>query len=259
MRSSRGVPCVTIAILLFATAARAEAGDRLIQRVAEMETGRLVLAFAARPGVYGDGRSIITHAEEDGDGQERGGCDEGPVRLSASVRNGSVRRLKVRVGGVERQVGESDVQMGQIPVAEATGFLLDLARTAPGPVAEDALFAATLADSVVVWPDLLAIARDEDRPPRVREAAVFWLGQAAGDAAAQGLQSVVDDAGADLELREHAVFALSQRPSRESVPALAEIARGHRHPELRRTALFWLAQHDDPRVLDLFEEILRGE
>jgi hypothetical protein len=28
-------------------------------------------------------------------------------------------------------------------------------------------------------------------------------------------------------------------------------------PELRRTALFWLGQSNDPRAIDLFEEILR--
>jgi HEAT repeat protein len=53
------------------------------------------------------------------------------------------------------------------------------------------------------------------------------------------------------------VFALSQRPDEEGVPALIRIARTHRHPELRRQALFWLGQSGDPRALTLFEEILR--
>jgi HEAT repeat protein len=66
----------------------------------------------------------------------------------------------------------------------------------------------------------------------------------------------VDDRG-DLEVREHAVFALSQRPAEEGVPALIRIARTNPHPELRRKALFWLGQSEDPRALTLFEEILR--
>jgi hypothetical protein len=41
------------------------------------------------------------------------------------------------------------------------------------------------------------------------------------------------------------------------VPALIRIARTNPHPELRRTALFWLGQSEDPRALTLFEEILR--
>ena len=53
------------------------------------------------------------------------------------------------------------------------------------------------------------------------------------------------------------MFALSQRPAEEGVPALIRIARTHRHPELRKQALFWLGQSEDPRALSLFEEILR--
>jgi HEAT repeat protein len=53
------------------------------------------------------------------------------------------------------------------------------------------------------------------------------------------------------------VFALSQRSSNEAVPALIKVARTSRDPELRKTALFWLGQSEDPRALHLFEEILR--
>ena len=61
---------------------------------------------------------------------------------------------------------------------------------------------------------------------------------------------------ADLEVRKHAVFALSQRPPEEGVPALIRIARTNRDPELRKTALFWLGQSEDPRAISLFEELL---
>jgi HEAT repeat protein len=83
------------------------------------------------------------------------------------------------------------------------------------------------------------------------------LGQAAGDAAAKGLDSIATDSGGEIEIRKQAVFALSQRPADEGVPILIRIARSNRHPELRKTALFWLGQSEDPRALTLFEEILR--
>ena len=57
-------------------------------------------------------------------------------------------------------------------------------------------------------------------------------------------------------MREAAVFALSQRPRDESVPALIRVARTHRDPHIRKTALFWLGQSRDPRAIELFEEIL---
>ena len=68
----------------------------------------------------------------------------------------------------------------------------------------------------------------------------------------------VSDSEEDRELRKHAVFALSQRPRDEAVPELVRIARTHRDPEIRKTAMFWLGQSGDPRAIALFEEILRN-
>jgi HEAT repeat protein len=85
---------------------------------------------------------------------------------------------------------------------------------------------------------------------------VFWLGQAAGDAVTAELGALVVDGGVDREVREHAVFALSQRPKDEGVPALIKVARTNKDPEIRKKALFWLGQSHDPRALDLFEELL---
>ena len=53
------------------------------------------------------------------------------------------------------------------------------------------------------------------------------------------------------------MFALSQRSGNEGVPAVIRIARTNPDPELRKSALFWLGQSEDPRALTLFEEILR--
>jgi hypothetical protein len=262
MRANHRVGLIVLALLVAGSGivtpphSLADEGDQIRRHVSQMEDGRIYFSYASWPGVYGDGHSIITHDDEDDDWTWRSDCEEGPARVSLHVRDGSVRRLRVRVGGAVRGVREEDVDLGDVPPAEAAAFLLDLARTGRASVAEDAVLAATLADEVEVWPDLLEIARDRDRPQDVRESAIFWLGQAAGEAATRGLESVVGDTEEDIELREHAVFALSQRPANQCVPALSEIARTNRYPELRRSALFWLAQHDDPRVIALFEEIL---
>lgn len=45
---------------------------------------------------------------------------------------------------------------------------------------------------------------------------------------------IAADPGDDLDVREQAVFALSQRPANEGVPALIRIARTNPHPELRK-------------------------
>jgi HEAT repeat protein len=92
-----------------------------------------------------------------------------------------------------------------------------------------------------------------------RRQAVFWVSQEAGKAVTQGLADLVDDEKQDREIREQAVFALSQLPHDEGVPTLIRVARTNRDPEVRRKAIFWLGQSEDPRALALFEELLAGK
>jgi HEAT repeat protein len=110
---------------------------------------------------------------------------------------------------------------------------------------------------VTVWPRLIQLARQPTVPEETRKQAVFWLGQAAGAAAARGLDSIVTDSSGELEIRKQAVFALSQRPTDEAVPALVRVARSSPSREVRKSALFWLGQSGDPRAFSLFEELLR--
>jgi HEAT repeat protein len=152
--------------------------------------------------------------------------------------------------------GDAGVELGRVAAPEAADLLLRLAARG-GADAGDLIAAASIADSATVWPGLLNLARDESLERASRRAAVFWLSQAAGEAATRGLDSIVTDTTGDRELREHAVFALSQRPREEAVPALIRIARGHGDGPIRRKAIFWLGQSDDPRAIALFEDILR--
>jgi HEAT repeat protein len=253
------------------------AGQRLDARVAAAPDGTVRLSYAARPGVYGNGRNVIAWDCRGGRGGRgrcqqqvegnfsdltdddwRSTCDSGPVRLSLTVQRGEVRRLRLYVGGrwATSSSGATVTDLGTVSTRDATDFLLALAARADGEAAEHAIFPATLADSVTVWPALLKFARDERVARRVRRQAVFWLGQAAGEAATRELAGLVDDSAVDREVKEQAVFALSQRPREEGVPALIRIARAHRDREVRRKAIFWLGQSDDPRALALFEELL---
>jgi HEAT repeat protein len=104
---------------------------------------------------------------------------------------------------------------------------------------------------------LLRLARSEPDAD-LRGKAIFWLGQAAGEEITRQLAGLAQDENQNREIQEQAVFALSQRSREEGIPALIQIARGHRDLEVRKKALFWLGQSKDPRALDLFEEILRG-
>ena len=249
-------------------AATAVCGQDLGRRVAAAPEGQVRFSYAARPGVYGNGRNQISwdcrngrcrNRQSDGDWSEsddwRSACDSGPVRVALTVRDHAVSRLRVYVGGTWRpNPGATD--LGTVPTRDATRFLLDLAARTDSRAGREAIFPATLADSVTIWPDLLRIARDPRVHEETRKAAVFWLGQAAGAAATKDLSDLVDDTSTDLEVKKSAVFAISQLPHEDGVPALIRVARSNRSPAVRKNALFWLGQTNDPRAIALFEEIL---
>jgi len=150
------------------------------------------------------------------------------------------------------------VDLGTVGAREAAEYFLALSeRGTAGEVDGDPLLPSVLADSVTIWPSLVRVARNTRVSHETRGRAVFWLGQAAGAAAGSALDSIATDDRGDREVRKHAIFALSQRSTSEGVPALIRIARTNADPEIRKTALFWLGQSEDPRAVSLFEEILR--
>jgi len=258
-----------LALALSAMVALPAPAQSIADRVARVDNGTVRLAFALRPDVCGRGNSIVTgpqsrtswgdasDARRTRDVEWDGDCDAGPGRLVLEVRDREVTALRFYVGGRWRAAADV-TDLGTVPARAAADYLTRLAERGLGRPSRDAIFPATLADSVAVWPALLRIARDETRPRDTRQQAVFWLGQAAGEAATAQLSDLVGDDDVDREVRKQAVFALSQRPRAEGVPALIRVARTHRDREIRKQALFWLGQSGDPRAVALFEEILAG-
>ena len=231
-------------------------GQSLAQRAAAIRDGRLRFSFAARPGVCSSGNGITLMDHED-DGEWEGRSTPGPIMVSLEVRKGRVAGAETHVGGRWRRTAPGTTDLGALPARQAAADLLALAEASRSDDTEELITAATLAASAVVWPDLLRLARRTDLPEDTRRHAIFWLGQAAGAAAMRGLDSLANDRDGNLEIRKQAVFALSQRPAEEGVPALIHIARTSPQGEVRKSALFWLGQSDDPRALALFEELLR--
>jgi hypothetical protein len=240
----------------------------LAARVAAAPAGEVWMHFASRPGVCGGENNISTSGHgRDGnmiiDGDYRDGhhdwsCEEGPVYVALEKQSGRIEGVRVRVAHAWNAEGRGRVtDLGAVGTHEAADYLLGLAEhSADGDVGEKAILPATLADSVTTWPTLLRMARGESIPSETRRSAVFWLSQQAGERITHELAAFVNDNAEDRELRKHAVFALSQRPHEEAIPELLRIARTHHDPEIRKTAMFWLGQSQDPRALALFEEIL---
>jgi hypothetical protein len=243
--------CVLVGLLTAGLLPPTVRAQSLEQRINATKAEVVRMSFAARPGVCGNGPNSINvrNSTEEWDS----GCDAGPVRVALRIRQGRAADVRTYVGGHWREQAGTTSDLGSVRPQEAAFFLIGLAERG----SQDAILPATLADSTVIWPALVRLARNRSVGSEVRKSAVFWLSQAAGAAIAGTLDSIATDPGSDREVRKQAVFALSQRSEAEGVPALVRIARTNRDPEIRKTALFWLGQSEDPRALDLFEQILR--
>ena len=255
-----------MACLLAAAAAPALGAQSIADRVSRAGNGSVRMTFATRPEVCGQGGNIRRGGDFHGnfnnsrnysrDVEWESMCDYGPGRLVLDKRDGEIVALRFYVGGRWRPSTDGVTDLGDVSAKGAADYLVSLANTLPGKAGRDAIFPATIADSAEVWPALLRLAKDEERPRETRKQAVFWLGQAAGEAATAGLDSLTRDSNVDREVQKQVVFALSQRPKDEGVPVLIRVARTHRDPAVRRDAVFWLGQSNDPRAIALFEELL---
>ena len=101
---------------------------------------------------------------------------------------------------------------------------------------------------------LLDRARDSREETKVRRSALFWAGQREATPTSD-LVAAYRDLD-DANLREHAIFVLSQRDDDAAVNALLRIAREDGDRRMRSKALFWLAQKNDDRVTKLIADLL---
>ena len=261
-RTLRTLCTLTALVALSGTQASAQS---VASRVNDVREGEVRMSFALRPGVCGDGRNVWYDNNNNrnysnyNDSRRRDveydiDCTTGPGRLVVVRRDGETTELRFYVGGRWR-ASSTATDIGTVGSRAAVDYLLALAESHDGKAGREAIFPSTLADSVTIWPSLLRIARNDSRPRSTREQATFWLGHLAEEPATRGLTELVGDAAVDREVRKSAIFALSQRRT-EGVPALINVVRTSRDPELRKSALFWLANSKDPRALDLIEELL---
>lgn len=253
-------PRAWLPVLALLAAPVSGAGQDLAARITGGGDGVVRMSFAAREGVEicDDGIQLFgDRTRWRGRGGHEGRCVEGPVEVEMRVRGERVDDVETLDGSAQRSPAARDV--GRVEAGDAVAFLLDAARgDGSGRGVEDAIFPAMLADVAEAWKDILEVARDLSVAPRVRKGALFWLGQEAAAAATDGLAGVASDEDEEQEVREAAVFALSQRPSSEGVPILMELARTAREPGTRKAAFFWLAQSGDERVIAFFQEVLVG-
>ena len=268
--SARTALLTALAATVSAAGAQTPAtADDIARRVSAAPDGSVQMTFASRPGTCGDGRSMIRSggvmtvypSVVSRGGWSDSPCDAGPLRVVLGVSDRKVATVRTHVGTRRATQPPSPVtDLGAVPAAAAVRYLLSLSSSLEGRASRDALYAVALADSVVVWRDLVAAARDTSRPRETRRAALMYIGMTDGNAEAVGaLDGIARDENADRSLREAALVALSDFPEGAGAPPLIRLARGAADGWLRKKATFWLGNTDDGRARQTLRDLAAAD
>lgn len=122
-------------------------------------------------------------------------------------------------------------------------------------VREHGAFALAQSDSARVGPDLIRLG-NADKVAEVRSKAWFWLAQS-GAAGAESAIAAAIRKEPDDQVRDQAIFALSQLPDERSAKALIAAAEDQSLPrEQRKKAVFWLSQSGSNDAQTYLDKVL---
>ena len=183
---------------------------------------------------------------------------EDTIVAYARVRDGSLAQLKIAGEQCPMDAGGLEVTwIGDTDADETLDWLQGIARDGrDDDVSHPALWALALHADRGAGDRLYSLARDRDSD--ISEEAIFWLGEARGEAGFEALENLLDVLPAG-DTRRHINFALSQNDSDEAASLLGDIARNDRDPEQRADALFWLAQEYPEQAEDMILDVIENE
>ncbi|MDH5642568.1 MAG: HEAT repeat domain-containing protein [Gemmatimonadota bacterium] len=233
----------SVVMLAGALSPKFGAAQSLQGRLEQIGDGEVRMQYAARQGVCSSADGFRMVRTDESDSGWVADCRERKVLLALTFERGSISGFDLHVGGSWRRRTDV-VDLGVVGVREIVPWLIDLASTADGELASEALGAAAIADSVDIVPDLTLIVRDSSRPHSLRRSAVFWLGNIGSDAAIPVLEEVVRQSRY-ADVAETGLFALATHGGETAELIVRDIAlNADGAPDLRQHAIFWLGQGD---------------
>jgi HEAT repeat protein len=238
----------------------------LANRVSGAGDGPVQFSFASREGVCGNGRGMF-RVDEDGWYQTTSysgnysngnfdrdqGCQRGPVRVVVTHAGRDLVKIETFAGPLYND-SESGRNIGAVSAREASQYLLNLAATAEGRPAREAILPAMMADSASVTTQLLAIAKDPTRSRDVRRSAITWIarrrseqGGAGAAVVARALNDIVRNDAEGEPIRQQALSTIASFNRGEGIPTLIGFATDG-DKWIARQALQTLARSGDPRA-----------
>ena len=192
-------------------------------------------------------------------------CQNGPVYVDLSMRDGRIANLQISVGNPARAVNAASLtDAGEVSSADAAGYLLGIARSAGVTIAGNAILAAVMAKDVAIDSQLRAIAADYSRPPRVRQTAAHWAGLepsiGSGDTQLEGKQElalrVAVDERQPLETRKQAILWADDSGVE---PAVIASLYDQLPKELKLFLIEWMADCDEEATARKLIDIARND
>lgn len=175
-----------------------------------------------------------------------------------STRAGELLRTFALRGDVSEELrGQAIFWLGQNHANNNAQFLRDLySRIRGDELKEKVIFSLSQHRDPQNAEFLLDIALNQNESMEMRKQALFWAGQS-GNVPVDRLTQLYDRVD-DREVKDQLIFVFSQSRSEAAVNKLMDIARNERDVELRKQAIFWLGQSEDPRVQRFLLELING-
>lgn len=242
------------------------------RQLAGIADGSAQFHFAARWGICGNGRTFF-RVDDDGWYQTSGSgsfgvdgrtdlCARGPVRVVITRAGRETVRIETYVGPLFA-APEDGRDLGVVGAREAASFLLGVAASTEGRPAREALTPAMMADSAVVTPQLLALARDQTRPRDVRRSAMSWLARRRNEPGgigaaevAKALNAIVRNADEGEQTRQQALNTVGNLNRGEGIPTLIGFASDG-DKWVARQAMATLSRSGDPRARQFTREAVK--
>jgi hypothetical protein len=166
----------------------------------------------------------------------------------------ALRDFALRPGVSEDLRSKAIFWIGQSDDPENLAFLKTLYGQLKGAESrERILFSVSQIEGRESQRWLLQVAGDVNESVELRKKAIFWVGQS--DLPLSELFSLYERMP-NREMKEQLIFVYSQRDEKAAVDKMLQIAKTETDRELRKKAIFWLSQSDDPRVAEFLATLL---
>ncbi len=102
---------------------------------------------------------------------------------------------------------------------------------------------------------LIDMAKDKTLDAESRKNAIYWAGQQRSVDMDQ-LNTIYEQARGDNDVQTQVLYVYSQRKESTAVDKLMAIAKSDQNIEMRKQALYWLGQKNDPRVQQFIRDLI---